>query len=241
MRKHSTTLGPLKRRIHFSPMYSDTMPEEGRFQPLFSIYSIWRKQVQMLPERNQANYWNSLTMSILLMAIRMSTLICVRNRALLLSEVCLWSSLGISLPPPFLTAQTQSTDAIPSLSLCLICLFVWPHQTTHAMSLGWKGGRKGRGVFSFSVCTRAWGSYWCAAQSLHRHLKPSQTHLHSTGVNKQWEEGRVKMQREMIWGYKQRHLCKVPGVNWDESRPNDGLCNCHGIKNRLHCILKFHL
>ena len=37
---------------------------------------------------------------------------------------------------------------------------------TRAMGLGWKGERKGKEVFSFSVCTHVWGHYRCAAVSL---------------------------------------------------------------------------
>lgn len=111
-------------------------------------------------------------------------------------------------------------------------------------------GKEKAGVCFPLVCVHVWGGYRCAAWSLHRLLKParlqhpSQTHLQcssgSTGVIKQWEERRVEMQREMVQSSNQRHLRKVPEVNWDESRPN-GLCNCHNIKNQLRCILSFHL
>ena len=199
------------------------------------------------------------------MATRMSSLICVRNRALCcpesahvltewsrsMAEVMPWSSLGICLPPPFPTAQIHSTDAIPSPSLCLIHLFAWPHQAEPVQRVWLEKGKEKAGECFPSVCVHTCEGvidvqldHCTDCQSLQGCSIP-RGHIRSalrgsTGVNKQWEEGRVEVQREMVQGYDQRHLCKVLEVNGDESRPN-GLCNCHDIKNRLCCILRFHL
>lgn len=147
-------------------MFSDALVGEGQFQPLFSL----NKTVQRLPERNQANFWNSLTMSILLMTVRISSVICVRNGALLFSKSATFLQTGpgwwlkwchglIQASPstsfPNSSDPEQRCHSLP-IPLPDSPLRVATRGWTHAMGLGWKGERKGRGVFSFSVCTPEW-------------------------------------------------------------------------------------
>lgn len=192
------------------------------------------------------------------MTMRMSSLICVRNGALLLSKVwpCSyklvqasgWSDVVVwfrHLPSASLPNSSDPEQRCHSLPIPVpdSPLCVATQGWTHAMRLGWKGERKLRGVCSFSVHTQE----WIADVKLHHHTEACEVAASQTrnfGVEQGWmSSGRKagkKMQRERVQGYKQRHLHKVPEENWDESRWNR-LCNCHNIKNRLCCILRFHL
>lgn len=127
------------------------------------------------------------------MTMRMLSLISVRNGALLLSKVCpcsykLVQAGGCSdtvvwfghLPSTSFPNSSDPEQRCHSLPIPLpdSPLCVATQGRTHAMGLGWKGERKGREMFSFSVCTHE----WVADVKLHHHTEACEAAASQTKI-----------------------------------------------------------